>query len=55
MPCSTHIEMTALLEHIDEDLKIWMFAAWVLAFICLIMLEFNYPVEWMHMPTPNLY
>ena len=22
MPCSMHIEMTALLEHIDEDLKI---------------------------------
>ena len=38
MPCSMHIEVTTLLEHIDEHLKIWMFAAWVLAAICLITL-----------------
>ena len=34
-----HIEVTALLEHIDGHFKILMFAAWIFAAICLIMLE----------------
>ena len=36
MPCIMHIEVAAVLEHIDGHLKIRMFAAWVLSAICLI-------------------